>query len=71
MYKSEFLNELDNNRKNRPSGLWLANSKAEKEYIRSNGCTYKVMYCYGGKIGVIRDKKTNEKISLPILPTID
>ena len=49
-------------------GLYLTGSKEEKKYIRENGCTYiiKNSDIVGYKIAVIKNKKTGEKITVPI-----
>ena len=46
-------------------GLYLTGSKEEKTYIRKE-CTYKRAVGYGGEYAIIKDKKTGEKITLPI-----
>lgn len=63
-YKSIFLENLRN--KTSAPFSHLTESREEKEYIRENGCTYKTKLVYGGKIAIIRDKKTKEIIELPI-----
>ena len=46
-------------------GLYLTGSKEEKKYIRIE-CTYRRVLAYGGEYAIIKDKKTGEKIELPI-----
>lgn len=46
-------------------GLYLTDSREEKAYIRTE-CTYKKIFELGGEYAVIKDKKTGEKITLPI-----
>lgn len=63
-YKSIFLENIRN--KMKVPFFHLTDSREEKEYIRENGCTYKTKMIYGGKIAIIKDKKTREVIELPI-----
>lgn len=65
-YKSEFLNQLQNKLNNTPF-FHLVGSKEEKSYIRQNNCTYKWKYIYGGKVAIIKDKKTREVLELPLI----
>lgn len=62
-YKSIFLENLSCTAEH--PFFHLTGCKEEKEYIRENGCTYKIKLGYG-KTAIIRDKKTGEVIELPI-----
>lgn len=46
-------------------GIYLTDSREEKNYIRTE-CTYKKVFGIGGEYAIIKDKKTGEKIELPI-----
>lgn len=65
-YKSEVINDLNNRMMENPF-FHMIGSREEKELIRNSNCTYKTKYIYGGKIAIIKDKKTREVLELPLI----
>lgn len=59
------INDLKKRMGNNPF-FHMNGTSEEKIYIRANGCTYKEKIVYGGTVAIIKDKKTGEKIELPV-----
>jgi hypothetical protein len=64
-YKSQILNELLKRQEKNPF-FHMTGTREEKEYVREQNCTYVIKVVYGGEKAIIKDKKTNEKIELPL-----